>query len=513
MTEATDIKLSVSDLPYADVPVGGRLLADLGAGNTPPGFPLLGMDPPRVPEDSPFVDRAALAESLAASNAALGNTLANDTIDALRTDARLIVTGQQPGLLLGPTYTLLKAITAIGLAETLRPRCGVPLIPAFWIASEDHDIEEVNRCTIGSRQFVCDHDELNQPGARPPVGNLSLQPWRDDLLAFVDQALPTGSAKDATLDILRNLDLGSYTTAFAQLLAALVGSGRMVLIDPMRLRDQLSPALAHVVEHYPQFNDAFERGGAAVRSAGYDPPLDNLGLFRFVDGQRMACEFDADLPGAIRLNRDDYSPGAGLRPIVQDLALPTLATIGGPGELLYLWQIDPLYEVLGAARSRLWPRLTATLLDTRNAERARTFNLSGAALFKAADLADSFDASQFNVDDDDVRDAEALRDQLIERLKAIGADEKATAKAARSIAHQVGKVADRVRNERLSRHGLGKGELKQLANAVLPHGKPAERVVSPIDYVGRFGVGLIDQLQNQLDPTVIRHRVIEVDAS
>jgi uncharacterized protein YllA (UPF0747 family) len=240
-----------------------------------------------------------------------------------------------------------------------------------------------------------------------------------------------------------------------------------------------------------------------------------MGVFELAGDRRVACGMDAGLAERIRRAPQRYSPNAALRPIVQDMALPTAATVGGPGEMRYLWQIDAMYHVLGAERSRLWPRISATLLDDRNRRRAEAFGLTGAKLFEAAALAGRFDPARFDVEDADVREIEDLRDRLLAKIGALDgeADSKTIGKAADSIGHQVDKLADRVRNARLSRQGLGKSELKQLAAAVMPHGKPAERVVSPLDYVGRFGAGLVEQLIGAVDPTVIGHRLVEVHAS
>ncbi len=515
MTEATATRLHAAAVAYERTPVGDALLAGLGRGEGPAGFPLLDLDAPPTPADSPWLDRPALADALTRMNAAWGNTLSEATVAAIRGEGRLIITGQQPGLLLGPAYTLYKAITAMALAERLADRSPVPLVPAFWIASEDHDIEEVNRCTIGSKPFTCDHDELEGGGPRPPVGSLSPARWREPIIAYVDAALPAGPAKDAVLEIVRRLDFGSYTTAFARLLAALVGEGRLVLIDPMQMRELTAPALADVVERRDAVAAAFDRGTEQVRGAGYDPQLERLGLFRIADGRRVACEMTDDLPGLIRANPAGYSPGAALRPLVQDMALPVLATVGGPGELRYLWQIDPLYEAAGVRRSRLWPRMSVTVLGPRDAERARAFGLDGERVFEAAALAEAFDPARFDVEDADLREIEALRDQLLARVRSLDGevDAKLVGKAGDSIDHQVAKLADRVRNDRLSRRGLGKGELKQLAHAVTPHGRPAERVVSPLDYVGRFGVGFVTQLMQSVDPTAIRHHLVQVHSS
>ena len=93
-------------------------------------------------------DSGILADELARQNRAFhaGDlTLAN--IERLRQGARAVVTGQQVGLFGGPLLTLLKAATAIRKAQ-VASAAGVPHVPVFWMATEDHDLDEVNRATL-----------------------------------------------------------------------------------------------------------------------------------------------------------------------------------------------------------------------------------------------------------------------------------------------------------------------------------------------------------------------------
>jgi len=109
--------------------------------------------------------RAAPAEARAAAR-----TLADPRAVA-------IVTGQQAGLFGGPLYTLLKAITAIRLAERMRREQDVPVVPVFWIDAEDHDWEEVRSCTVFDQQLAPRTVALPaRPNADPsPVATVQLE--------------------------------------------------------------------------------------------------------------------------------------------------------------------------------------------------------------------------------------------------------------------------------------------------------------------------------------------------
>jgi bacillithiol biosynthesis cysteine-adding enzyme BshC len=511
MTQTAAPRLIDQRVPYEQTPVGNRLLAWLGRDEAPDGFPLLRRDEPADPPPPPHLDRDALADALASYNASVGNALPRETIDALRGRGRLIITGQQPGLLLGPAYTLLKAITAIRLAADLS-RPDAPVLPAFWIASEDHDIAEVNHAAIGAKRFTVRHELLSRGGRRPPAGWLSLKPWHDQILAFVDDALPPTVHRRRVSRLVAGCDFSDYASFFATLMARMLGPGRVVLVDPMRLRRELAPALAAVVERAGAMSAAFDAGSEMLRDHGFEPQLERMGLFQFVDGKRVPAELSPDLAGRIRADSERYSPGAALRPLVQDAALPVRATVGGPAEMLYLWQIDPLYRAAGVERSRLMPRLSATLMDREHRAHAEPFGLTGAALFGARQMLRDFDPAAYEDDSPDLREIERQRDALIDRIEQLDLEGQVqrAKRAVGSIRYQVDQLAAQIRHQRLSRQGRGKDRLGQLAAWLLPDGKPQERVISPVDWIGRYGPELVDALVETLDPWPIAHRIIDV---
>ena len=129
-------------------------------GENAAGFPLLEKDAAPEPSSSPFMDRKRLAAILAETN----------DLGQVDSRCRYVVAGQQAGLLTGPLYTILKAATAINLAAGLQRTTGVPHAPLFWMASEDHDLLEVNRCTLNGRRFVAEAAAAGKPGQGAGTG-------------------------------------------------------------------------------------------------------------------------------------------------------------------------------------------------------------------------------------------------------------------------------------------------------------------------------------------------------
>ena len=96
--------------------------------------------------DLTTASRRAVVEVLREQNRAFGADAATERdLDRLAKGAVAIVTGQQVGLFGGPAYSFYKALTAIRWAETLTAR-GIDAVPVFWLATEDHDLAEVNQC-------------------------------------------------------------------------------------------------------------------------------------------------------------------------------------------------------------------------------------------------------------------------------------------------------------------------------------------------------------------------------
>jgi bacillithiol biosynthesis cysteine-adding enzyme BshC len=492
---------------------GSDLLVRL-AGNALPGFPRFDPTAPTTRA----TPQPAVIDAVADYNASVGNRLNDATLAALHNGGRMIIGGQQPGLLTGPLYTFLKAATAIAMCRELQASTDVPLVPAFWLATEDHDIEEVNRVRIGGKTLVIDHAEL-RGGPRPPVGALSLEHAHDRVLTFLQETLRTAPHGREVVEAVAACDFADYGRLCATLLVRLFGTGVIVLVDPMTLRQPAAPVLARAIEQRDTVREALTSGAATLRRSDLKPPLDRVSLFEFVEGRRMRINLHDPRLSAPQLAQNildepmRYSPSAALRPVVQDAILPTLITLGGPSELAYLWQIDGIYRALGVDRSALWPRSSATFIDQAIADSAAHFGLAGEAILTAPEMLGQFDPSQ--LDAEDLLQIEALRDQLLAHLDTL-ADEvppKLMRRAHDSIAYRIRHVTNRAREHRLSARGMGKGDLGRVAASVRPEGKPQERAMNVLELVARYGWPVIDETIARLEPMTLAHQLMVVRSS
>jgi hypothetical protein len=182
-------------------------------------------------------DRAALCDALAAANERWGASApTQDNVRRLRSpDSVAVVTGQQTGLFTGPLYTLYKALSAVKLAACLTAR-GTEAVPVFWMATEDHDWEEVRSAEV----IACDGRlaGVSVPGALhrdgEPVGGVILGEGIEEAVKLLFDLLPSSEFLPDLERLVRDAYRPgrAYGEAFARMLSALTAPYGLVLLDP-----------------------------------------------------------------------------------------------------------------------------------------------------------------------------------------------------------------------------------------------------------------------------------------
>ncbi len=476
------------------------------------GFPLFTLDASGHSSESPFMDAAGAASLIASLN---------PHRPAPPQEARYIVAGQQPGLLTGPLYTFLKAAGVIALSEKLTREGPGPVLPLFWIAAEDHDVLEVNRIVVNGRRFVHPYDGEIRRGRVPQVGDIAIEEAREPLLAFLRETLVETEFTPWVLDAVASADYTSYATAFEGLMRALFQEHGLRFVTPGALRPLTAPVLAALVEQWPGVSEGLMRGAEMLGSHGFDPPLEAAGFYVIEEGLRVPVEpiasgfrFDQrscsreETAGAIRSRPMDFSSGAALRSILQDAVLPVAVTMGGPAELLYLWQIRPLYPVIGVTPSLLFPRLSATFVETKIRRAAEKAGLEKERLFEAAAAREAAGGR-----DEDDPAVEAIRGKARALLDAIGGARGETAprwlvRSRDALNIQVEKIIRRLREEGDEAQKLDRSRLEKVEAALVPKGKPQERMENILYFVNLYGPDFVRLVLDRLDPLSEAHQVV-----
>ena len=469
-------------------------------------------------------DREALADALDAQAVARGDHEAQRrNVRRLRhANASVVVTGQQPGVLLGPMYALVKAFSALALAARL-DRDDRPVVPVFWVASQDHDVGEIDHATLLGPDGVRREVALDLPDARPS-GRIA---WRDDWTACLRDAVAdlygaTGPAQEvqALIDDVAGPG-GTVADVFARTLSRLLGADGLVVLDPMKpeLARTFAPWLRRELAAPHVGPAAINEAGEALRAAGWTPQLgraaDATNLFAqhgdgprrllrvagdgfHLDGDVEARHTAAELAAWLEDDPAALTPAAGLRPTLQDAILPTAAVVVGPGELKYFAQVRGVYAHHGVAMPTLHPRTRATLLEPPAARILARYGLDAAAvqadpdgvereaLLRLHGAADAFETAAARLETDVADLLEAVRgvDPTLEG--PVQRSEASVVTTVRRLRTKTGAALarrDRVTHQQFAR----------LRAMLLPGGAPQERVVSPFAYFAKFGVAPVLQ--------------------
>jgi bacillithiol biosynthesis cysteine-adding enzyme BshC len=516
----TTLQFDIDYMPFSEAPAFG--LSDpfsrLFDGKKPPeGFPLWTSED--LGQTSEWLDRDSPA-SLDAIHRQ------NPDQPAPPPDARFAVAGQQAGLLTGPLYTFLKAVSLITFCRRIKSESKHPVLPLFWVASEDHDVLEVNRVRVEGKTFTHEYEGELKRGQIPQVADIDLRAAREPLLTFLEQTLPPTEFTDWVMEAVSSANYSNYASAFASLMRALFKDWDLRLVDPIPLRSLTSPVLAALVARWPEVTAAFERGSERLRKAGFDPPLDRPGLFEIIDGHRVAVDLTSEgaalsqgqpsleeAAEAIRRRPGDFSPNAALRPVLQDAALPVAVTFAGPTELLYLWQIGPIYDVIGATPSRLFPRISATFVESKIQRAAEKLGLAGTTrLFDAWKELDSESYLEEGGDDERTAAIDRAGQVLLEEIDTLMREQNPNwlEKTRERLAGQIEKIVTRLREDRSQEVKLSKSRLERIAESILPDRKPQERAANPIEFLNLHGPDFIRLAIETLDPRTHQHQVVHI---
>ncbi|TVP42226.1 MAG: bacillithiol biosynthesis BshC [Gemmatimonadales bacterium] len=460
-----------------------------------------------------------------------------------------VTTGQQPGLFGGPLFSLYKALTAAALARWLEEDLGVPVIPVFWVASEDHDWEEVRRVSLPDMANDLVTLELpDRPGAGElPLHRMPMGPEGPEALEALLALLPdTEFRPDLEADLRAAYREGAtLPSAFAELLRRHLAMAGVFILSPEHPEAQAAalPVLLAEARGARERADALARRAGELEAAGYHSQVTILegGANLFLEGaqgrDRLFVEPSAQGSGRgtgkgegngegggaaegppLRMRREGrvltqealageagrdpalLSPGVLLRPVVESTLVPTLAYVAGPGEIAYLAQTAPVFAAHGIRPPVVHPRLSAAVVESRVEKVLRKFGL------ELADLSRPHHEVVGRVIRDDL--PPEVREAMGKLKGAIALGSKELQKAVRQVDPTLAGPVDHVRNQGFSllddlekkvvqarkrESGIAVQQIEKAQVQLFPGGTPQERVFPAVYYLVRYGPELMSR--------------------
>lgn len=415
-------------------------------------------------------------------------------------DVLVVTTGQQPGLFTGPLYTVNKALSAIALAQRLERERGVPVVPVFWVAGDDHDFAEGNHAWVLNAEGEPTRIGLRERPHEAPQVPLFREPCGPEIGAALDAlgaALPDSEFKRDVVEWLASsyrpeTNLADAAAEALRQLLAPRGLAIFRAYDPAAKR-AAAPWLLRALD--------------ATLADGLTPVLveGKLGRDRLrAEGitRRSGEQFSrAKLEQLARDTPDRLSPNVLLRPVIEAALFPTVAYVGGPGEMEYLPESAPLFQQLGVTPQAPVPRWSGVVVEPRV---EKVLAKHGLTIQDFAGPAGALESRLARADlPPELATALAeLRSQIETRYGTIASAVarvdptlERTAQSARNAAlagtHDIEKklVASLKRAE-----GTTLSQLARARAALMPGGQPQERVLTAASFLARYGPSLLDDI-------------------
>jgi bacillithiol synthase len=482
----------------------------------------------------PAERRARVAEVLERQNRRWGASPATlASIERFRRGAVACISGQQVGVLGGPLYAVLKAVSALQMAEELTAQ-GTAAIPVFWLATEDHDLAEIASVTLPNG---CELEKLTATeltGSEAPVGRLPLESRIAGVVERAAGLLGPGWVSDALRESYRAGE--SYGSAFARLFTRLLAGSGIVLVDPLddELHAIAEPLFTAAAERAGELDEALLERGSLLHRAGYHEQVrvtpESTLLFSLEGARRTVLHRAGDgfLVGAQRVGRQEmlgriaahpeqFSANVLLRPVVQDYLFPTAVYFAGPSEIAYFAQAGVVYEKLLGRRTPVLPRLSATLISPAMSELMERYRLSFRDLLQGSEQVSELLASRVLPPELQAalketrgavqRHLEELRAEL-KKLDPTLVD--AAARSERKMLYQLAKTGGKAARAELRRNEALTQDSHRVLTELFPHKELQERVLPGIYFLAQYGPELITELTKAAAPQCPGHQIVRL---
>lgn len=459
-------------------------------------------------------------------------------IDKLRDpDTRVVVTGQQLTMHGGPVFTVLKIISAISLAQKLTRQLNTDVVPVFWLADEDHDFEEINHVNLpsdnGFENVVYETDSENKR-----VSDLLLD---QQVIEFNEEVFELLDGTDFSSKLQAEIDQcykkgASLKDAFAAWILKLFGDYGLVLCGSniKEVKDLTADLMKKSVELSDEIKQQVEYVSSKLEEDGYHAQVQvyESNLFHIAEnGARDKISTDGktwktderswsadELMAEIDRNPERFSPNVFLRPILQDSVLPTIAYVGGPGEIAYYAQMQPIYEAFNKKMPVVWPRFSATIAETAISRIIGKLPFSFPEYNqRIEDLEKAYVKQTESIDPEplfgrwkgEIKELEKEKTNFIREIDAsLG---PAVGKATAVYFSELDKLKGKLYRSMKEQESVQLNRIAKIKHSLFPGNALQERQIAFIYFMNKYGPDIWDKLFEQLDESEpFTHKLVEL---
>ncbi|MEK5454986.1 bacillithiol biosynthesis cysteine-adding enzyme BshC [Bacillus sp. FSL R5-0586] len=473
--------------------------------------------------------REALADYMSAYHAKFDSAAMRENIEKIRDERSvMVVGGQQAGLLAGPLYTIHKIISIIQFAKEKESELGVPVIPVFWVAGEDHDVDEINFVyTSGEKgpvkQKLPLHHVKKTAAKRTPLHQEKTERWLRDVFSTYEESAYTNDLFDQLLRCLRKSE--TFTDFFEWIVCDLFEEDGLLLLNSgdFGVKPLERTLFKQIVESSDAIVARLNNTQAAMKQAGYQPIIEagdhQANLFYEYDDERFLIEQENgqfsisevgltwtkdELLQEVEEHPERFSNNVVTRPLMQEALLPTLAFMAGHGEVNYWGELKGIFEYFDVKMAPVLPRLHVTILERHIDKKLPIRELSveevltkGVKEKKDAhfqqSLPDSFVQSVQHAKRELANVHEAMRQEALEIEPSF---EQLLDKNAKFIEDQLQFVYQKVAKRVEEKEGYILRDFERIENSLKPLEAPQERIWNIMYFLNKYGPEFFKTFKN-----------------
>lgn len=460
----------------------------------------------------------------------------------LEQGAVVVVGGQQAGLLTGPLYSVHKAISVILLAQQQRERLNTAVVPMFWIAGEDHDIEEINHTftmpngEIKKRGYS-ERSKLKKMASTTPLNGEALEQFIVNVFKDFGETQYTERLLKNVLETAKKSK--TFTDFFTFLMNDLFKNHGLLMLDAAfePFRNYEKTYFAKLIDQNEEIALRVVAQEQKLFEAGYAMPIaateQNANLFYIKEGERFLLERKdgqfKNVLAHVNFSKEQLlqianetprclSNNVVTRPLMQEMTLPVLAFVGGPGELAYWATLKPAFDLLQLQMPIFAPRISMTLVTRQVDALLQQKNLTIADV-----LANKVDdkLAQFvdSVKDEKVRQLiEQMQSQLHEQYAELTSYlqqenyqvEDLLQKNENYHERQFHYLQSKLEQQNIEKHEIDIRQYKTIQATLYPNGGYQERAFSPYVFLNTYGETLIDDLLALPMSISVQHQLIRL---
>ena len=425
----------------------------------------------------------------------------NSNINLLQSEETFTVTtGHQLCLFTGPLYFIYKIISAINLAEQLKEKYPQNnFVPTFWMATEDHDFQEINHINIFEKRIAWDS---GQNGA---VGRMSLDGFESVLMELKEVLGETDNA-NKLVSLFKNAYLRHKNLADATrfLVNELFGKFGLVIIDgdDKKLKQQFVPIIKKDVLQNGFVTAIKQNSKSLANDYKAQAFIRDINFFKLTKGNRELIRRRVD-EKEIETNPENFSPNVLLRPLYQETILPNIAYIGGGAEVAYWMQLKTAFQQENIPFPILVLRNSAMLIEDKQKQKFESLGFEINDLFSSTDgLKKQYVLSNSKEDislDIEKSELEKLYNKLLLKTNDKGLQASVKANYQKQL-KSFEKLAQKLIRLEKQKHDIALNKIEKIKTQLFPNTTLQERYDNFIPFYLRHGDNFIEILKESLNP-------------